>query len=242
MMRYHDRAMRRAFYMTLLSVGATALTYLGMHFFIEPRLPVNAVEVPPIAGLSPEQARGLLEPRGLLLVLDSEKPDDRVSPGTLCEQTPLGGSRLRRGDLVHASLARSGGPHLVPKLVGLTADAARELLATAKLRVGRISDGPSDTIPRGQVAAVAPEVGTEVKIDSTVDLTLSMGPSTKEVPKVIGKRMSSAKKLLEEAGFSVGATKYGSNDDYDQGIVISQNPAAGSQASPGVKIDLTLND
>ena len=44
------------------------------------------------------------------------------------------------------------------------------------------------------------------------------------------------------AGFAVGATRYGSNDDFEQGIVIRQNPAAGSQASPGVKIDLVIND
>jgi serine/threonine-protein kinase len=234
--------MRRAFYMTLLSISATALTYVVMHFFVAPRLPVNAVEVPPIAGLSPEQARDLLEPRGLLLVLDAEKADDRVPPGTLCDQAPLGGSRLKRGDLVHASIARVGAPHLVPKIVGLTADAARDLITGAKLKVGRISDGPSDTIPRGLVVAASPDVGSEVKADTPVDLTLSTGPSTKEVPKVVGKRLSSAKQLLEQAGFSVGGTKYGSNDDYDQGVVIGQNPAAGSQASPGVKIDLTIND
>jgi serine/threonine-protein kinase len=234
--------MQKAFYMTLVSVSATALTYVVMHFFVAPRLPVNAVEVPPIVGLSPEQARGLLEPRGLLLVLDAEKVDDRVAPGSLSEQSPLGGSRLRRGDLVHASLARAGGPHLVPKVVGLSLDVARQMIGDARLKVGRISDGPSDTVPRGLVAAVLPDANSEVKADSAVDLTLSTGPSTKEVPKVIGKRLSSAKQLLEQAGFAVGATKYGSNDDYDQGIVIGQNPVAGSQASPGVKIDLTIND
>jgi serine/threonine-protein kinase len=234
--------MRRAFYLMLLSVGATALTYVGMHFLVAPRLPVNAVEMPPIVGLSPEQARGLLEPRGLLLVLDAEKVDERVPPGSLCEQSPLGGSRLRRGDLVHAWLARAGGPHLVPKVVGLTADAARDLITGAKLKVGRITDGPSDTVPRGLVAAASPQPDAEVKADTAIDLTLSLGPSTKEVPKVIGKRLTSAKQLLEQAGFSVGGTKYGSNDDYEQGIVIGQNPAAGSQASPGVKIDLTIND
>jgi beta-lactam-binding protein with PASTA domain len=59
---------------------------------------------------------------------------------------------------------------------------------------------------------------------------------------VIGKKLSTAKGLLEKAGFAVGGTRYGSNDDYDQGIVIGQNPPAGAQASPGVKIDLTIND
>ena len=234
--------MERGYYFSLLSVVATAATYLGMHFVVEPRLPVNAVEVPPIAGLSPEQARGLLEPRGLLLVLDAEKVDERVAPGTLCEQSPLGGSRLKRGDLVHASLARAGGPHLVPKVIGLTVDAARDAISEAKLHVGRTVDGPSDTVPRGQVAASSPEAGSEVKVETSIDLTLSTGPSTQPVPSVVGKRVSTAKQLLEKAGFAVGATKYGSNDDYDQGVVIGQNPPAGSQASPGVKIDLVVND
>jgi serine/threonine-protein kinase len=226
----------------MLSVAATALTYVAMHYLVEPRLPVNAAEVPPISGLSPEQARGLLEPRGLLLVLDAEKVDERVPPGTLCEQSPLGGSRLKRGDQVHASVAKAGGPHLVPKLVGLTVDAARDLLQQSKLRVGRVVEAPSDAVPRGQIAVSTPEAGSELKPDSTVDLTVSTGPSTQPVPSVIGKRMSKAKELLEKAGFAVGGTKYGSNDDYDQGVIIGQNPPAGSQASPGVKIDLTIND
>jgi eukaryotic-like serine/threonine-protein kinase len=234
--------MNRPFYVVLLSLGATALTYLAMHFLVAPRLPVDAVEVPPIAGLTPEQARGLLEPRGLLLVLDAEKLDDKVPPGSLCDQFPLGGSRLHRGDLVHSSVSKAGGPHLVPKLAGLTVDAARGQLAQVKLTVGKVTDAPSDTVPRGQVVASSPEAGADVKPESAVDLTLSTGPSTQPVPSVIGKRLSKAKELLEKAGFAVGATKYGSNDDYEQGIVIGENPPAGSQASPGVKIDLTIND
>src|SRR5689334_19181828 len=90
----------------LVSAGA----YLATHFLVAPRLPVHSAEVPSLAGLSPEQAREVLEPRGLLLVLDGERADDRVAPGTLVEQHPLGGSRLRRGDPVHASIARSGEP------------------------------------------------------------------------------------------------------------------------------------
>jgi serine/threonine-protein kinase len=234
--------MRPGLYATVVAVAATAVTYVVMNVFVGPRLPIDAVEVPPLAGLSPEQARGLLEPRGLLLVLDAEKVDERVAPGTLCAQSPLGGSRLHRGAEVHASLARAGGPHEVPKVIGLSVDAARDLLIQSHLKVGRITDAPSDTVPRDLVAATSPEVGSQVKIDTAIDLTRSTGPSTKEVPKLIGKRLSKAKDLLQQSGFAVGNTRYGSNDDYDSGIVIGQNPAAGSQASVGVKIDLTIND
>jgi serine/threonine-protein kinase len=234
---------RRQTFMTMtVAAAATALTYVGMHVVVAPRLPVNAVEVPPLLGLSPEQARGLLEPRGLLLVLDAEKPDDHVPAGTISEQTPLGGSRLRRAGEVHASIARAGAPLPVPKVVGLTVDAARDVITQSRLRVGRLVDAPSDTMARGLVIAASPAPGAEVRADTAIDLTLSAGPTTQPVPSVIGKRLATAKGLLEKAGFAVGGTKYGSNDDYEQGIVIGQNPPAGAQASPGVKIDLTIND
>jgi serine/threonine-protein kinase len=127
-------------------------------------------------------------------------------------------------------------------VAGLSADAARTLLTDARLKVGRLVDAPSATVPRGMVVDSTPAAGSEVKIESAVDLTLSAGPAAAPVPKVIGKRLSKAKELLEQAGFAVGSTKYGSHDDFDSGVVIGQNPAAGAQATPGVKIDLTIND
>jgi len=36
--------------------------------------------------------------------------------------------------------------------------------------------------------------------------------------------------------------KYGSNDDFDTGVVIKQDPAANAPATPGSKVDLTVND
>jgi serine/threonine-protein kinase len=212
-----------------------------MHYFVAPRLPVPAVEVPPLVGLSPEQARGLLEPRALLLILDGERDDDRLAAGTLAEQRPLAGSRVRRGSEVRAQLARASAPRHVPQLAGLTVDTARQALQHEGLLLGKTSDVPWDT-PPGTVVAAKPPFGAEVKAGGSVDVTVSSGAATVEVPSVVGKRLSAAKGLLEKAGFAVGGTKYGSADDYEQGVVISQNPHAGTQVSPGVKIDLVIND
>ena len=232
------RLVATVFVSALVSAGM----YLIMDVWVAPALPITTVDVPPLGGLSPEQARGLLEPRGLLLVLDGERPDEKVPPGTIADQRPLGGSRLRKGDAVHADIARAGESAHVPKLAGMTVDAAREALKTAHLRSGRVVEAASDQIAHGLVVTSAPEAGTEAKPDAVVDLTISSGPSTLAVPSVVGKSRGTAKTLLEKAGFAVGNTRYGSNDDYDQGVVIGQNPPAGTQASPGVKIDLTIND
>ena len=229
-------------FITVWSAFVSAATFLLMQYLVAPRLPVNAVEVPPMVGLSPEQARGILEPRGLLLVIDGQRVDPAVGPGTVSEQRPLGGSRLRRGDEVHASLARVQPNPTVPNVAGMTPEMARDTLEKARLKVGRSTPQPSTAVPSGMVSATNPPIGAEAKPDSFVDLIVSSGPPTQAVPSVIGKRLSSAKQLLERSGFAVGGTRYGSNDDYEQGIVIGQNPPAGAQATPGVKIDLVIND
>ncbi len=235
-------AMRSSLGVVVLSALTSAGMYLVMHFAVGPHLPLPDAEVPPIAGLSAEQARGLLEPRGLRLILDGERVDERVPAGTLTAQMPLGGSRLARGGEVHASIAVAPSAPTVPKLAGLPVAAAREALAKARLHPGSVTEQPSDTVPAGQVIATSPVVGVELKVDSVVDLVVSSGPAAQPVPSVVGKSFSKAKEMLEKAGFALGSKKYGSNDDYDQGVVIGQTPAGNTPAARGAKIDLVVND
>jgi eukaryotic-like serine/threonine-protein kinase len=238
------RAMGRSFLHLVLVALVTAGTYLIMYFYVTPRLPATTADVPSLAGLTVEQARGILEPRGLVLVLDGEKSSDRAAPGTLTHQAPLVGSRLRHGGEVHAFVATAAPPK-VPKLVGMTVAEAQNELGDVRLKPGKVSEGPSDTVLKGQVIASLPSEGTALRPDALVDLLVSSGPSapsTATVPQVVGKRLTKAKELLEQAGFDVGATRYGSNDDYDQGVVIKQSPSANAPAARGAKVDLVIND
>lgn len=227
---------------TLVSALVSALSTLAVLYLLSPHLPVPTVEVPQIVGLSPEQARGLLEPRGLLLVIDGEKPDATVPAGSVLHQQPLGGSRFRRGDLVHAVLARAPNTAKVPPTAGLTADQARDVINQAGLNFGKVSEAASATIAKGVVLSSTPASGAEVPPGTAVDVSVSSGPASSNVPKVVGKRLAAAKELLVKAGFVVGAIRYGSHDDYDQGVVISQTPAADAPAPPGSKVDVTVND
>lgn len=225
----------------LVSLLTSVLVSLGVHYFLVPRLPLPTVEVPPIVGLSPEQARGLLEPRGLLLSIDGEKQDGAVNPGSVVSQAPLGGSRFRRGDVIHVFLARAPGPVKVPKLDGMNVNQAREALLAAGLTVGKLTDeaGPA---PKGQVASTSPAPGSDIAPGSAVELTVSLGPTESAVPSVIGKRLNVAKEILTKAGFTTGAIRYGAHDDFQQGAVISQSPKEGTTLAPGSKVDLVVND
>jgi serine/threonine-protein kinase len=105
-----------------------------------------------------------------------------------------------------------------------------------------VSEVASATVPKGQVMASTPAAGLDAKPESAVDVHTSSGPAAQVVPGVVGKSRSTAKALLEKAGFTVGTLKYGNNDDFDSGTVIKQDPPANAQAVPGSKIDLTIND
>ena len=71
---------------------------------------------------------------------------------------------------------------------------------------------------------------------------MSTGRAQKQIPKVIGFRLSKAKKTLEDAGFKVGTTRTGSSDNFDEQVIIKQDPAADTPAAPGSAVNLVVNE
>jgi serine/threonine-protein kinase len=203
---------------------------------------VNGVEVPSINGVSVEQARELLRARELLLALQSERPDPVVPAGKIAGQTPLPGSRTPRGTTVQAFLSTGASAVAIPTLVGARPDDAVEQLKTQKLVTGHRRDEASETIAAGLVMATEPPAGRSVAPGTDVTLIVSTGGAPKPIPKVLGLRVSRAKKALEEAGFKVGTTRVGSSDNYDEEVIIKQDPAANTLAPPGREVNLVVNE
>ena len=98
-----------------------------------------AVEVPSLLGMRGEQARELLQGRGLLLAFSVEREDAQYAAGTIAEQAPLPGSQLPKGGAVQAVLSKGAPPQKpIPKLTGLRLRAARELLEKEGFKPGKI--------------------------------------------------------------------------------------------------------
>lgn len=199
-------------------------------------------EVPSIVGMDVEQARELLKGRNLLLTLEAERPDFKVPAGRIAGQMPLAGSRALRGAAVRAVVSRGIGEVAVPPLAGLKPDEVARQLPEKQLRLGTQKEEPSATVPAGVVIGSEPAAGKMVPLGSALDLIVSSGAATKPVPKVVGIGLSRAKKIIEEAGFKVGATKYGYSDRYDGNVVLKQDPAEGAPAAAGAEIQLLVNE
>ena len=200
------------------------------------------VEVPSIAGATVEQARDLLRARELLLMLQAERPDPSVPAGSIAGQVPLAGSRAPRGSAIQAFVSSGAGTTTVPNLAGFRTDDALEQLRTRKLAPGRRQEAPSETVAAGLVISTDPPAGRAVAPDATVTLVISTGPAPRAVPRVLGMRVSRAKKTLEEAGFKLGTAKVGSSDRYDEETIIKQEPAEKALAAPGSAINVVVNE
>lgn len=200
------------------------------------------VEVPSINGVTVEQARDLLQARGLLLTLQGERPDPQVAAGKIAGQVPLAGSRASSGAAVQAFLSSGAAAVAIPILTGARPDDAVEQLRNRKLLTGRRQEEASETVAAGLVIGTDPAAGQAVGPGAEVTLIISTGPAPRRVPKVLGLRLGKAKKMIEEAGFKVGATRTGSSDRYDDEVIIKQEPAENTLAVPGSEITLVVND
>ncbi len=74
--------------------------------------------------------------------------------------------------------------------------------------------------------------------------TLEINPPapTSPVPDVTGLDLTEATAALEDAGFEVGATSGAYSETVPVDLVISQDPAAGSEEAPGTAVDLVISD
>ena len=200
------------------------------------------VEVPSIMSVSVEQARDLLQARGLLLALQAERPDANIAAGKIAGQVPLPGSRLATGASVQAFVSSGAAVAIVPAVAGSRPEDAIEQLRSRKLLAGPRRGAASATVAAGLVIGTEPAEGQSVRPETAIALVVSTGPAQKEVPKVVGLFVGKAKKLIEAAWLKVGALHHGSSDDHDEGVILKQTPAEGTPAAPGSAIDLVVNE
>jgi serine/threonine-protein kinase len=165
--------------------------------------------VPDVTGLSQADAVAALEAQGLVVVEtirdDDSMPAGRVVSWIVTEQPNLlAGSEVLKGTQV--AIAISGGPVLraVPNLIGRSeADAVAELGAV-QLIAQRNDDVFSSDIAVGLVAAQEPQSATQLSRGDVVAFSVSKGPETVELPRIVGLSLADAQKQLTEAGLVLG--------------------------------------
>ncbi|MFF2023584.1 Stk1 family PASTA domain-containing Ser/Thr kinase [Streptomyces sp. NPDC058171] len=129
----------------------------------------------------------------------------------------------------------------VPALLTQTEAEARERLTDAGLDVGDVRREYSDTNRRGTVIATDPTVGSRIRGNGSVGLTVSLGPQTVRVPDVTDRTLAVARKEITAAGLEPGMVTDAFDTTVPRGEVISTDPAAGTERRAGSAVALTLS-
>jgi beta-lactam-binding protein with PASTA domain/tRNA A-37 threonylcarbamoyl transferase component Bud32 len=201
--------------------------------------PAKTIEVPDLVGRGANSAQQELLQRGLVSKVTNELSES-VPQDHVIRQNPAPATKLGRGDVVE--LVVSGGlPRVqVPDVKGYSAGDAQRSLQNAKLR-SKITEAFSTTVPAQQVIDVNPPVGTSVRQNSVVALTVSKGVQPIVVPNVVSLTVDAARKQLAALGLKLTVGQQTESDSIPANVIASQDPAPLSTAQPNSAVTVIVS-
>ncbi len=184
-------------------------------------------QTPSVLDLTQSAATKKLQNSGLKLSVVKKAYDEEVPAGRVISTDPSPSEKVLKNGTVRAVLSLGPERHPVPDLIQKPVDEATDLLEEATLAVGTTTEVFSETIPKGQVVAVEPGVGTPLKRGDEVTLRVSKGRKPIRIPDFTNRAWERAQKRLTRLGFTPQASEDYSNS-VPRGNVISQSPNSGT--------------
>jgi WD40 repeat protein len=129
----------------------------------------------------------------------------------------------------------------IPDVSAQEISQARNVLDLKGLKLVVRTEAASDTIPEGQIIGQSPEAGRDVQAGSLVNVTVSSGPTTVDVPNLDGRSHSEARSTLEAAGLELGSMTFAPSDDIPVDRVVRQSPGPGEKVTRGSSVRVTLS-
>ncbi|MFE5111368.1 Stk1 family PASTA domain-containing Ser/Thr kinase [Streptomyces sp. NPDC056663] len=126
----------------------------------------------------------------------------------------------------------------VPNMVGSTVDEAKDLATNAGVLLKVGSKEPCEDQPKGKICSQTPKDG-QMQENETVTVVVSTGAPKVEVPDVTEKSEESARKNLEDKGFTVRVVA-SESADAEPGTVLDQDPKGGTKAEPESEVKITV--
>jgi beta-lactam-binding protein with PASTA domain len=210
------------------------------------------VVVPNVVGRRRDDAVARIKQAGLVAAVFSVP--SQAARGFVVAQSPQAGTKAPKRSRVRLNVSK-GAPTTtptttgtattpattapaaqarVPRVVGQSQSTAVRRLRAAGFRVRTVY--VSSTKPQGTVVAQRPAPGTTLRRGSPVRINVSNGPNPKPlraVPDVTGEDEATAAADLRAAGFRVEVVDQPTTDENEDGVVLDQDPTAGTRAPSG---------
>lgn len=222
-------------------VGGFVVAYLVVLFFVFPiRGQPEEVKVPNVLGLTYDEAATRLTAAGFRAQQGESRYNVGSPRNTVLSQAPAGATPAVKGTRVLLDISAGQRRAATPNVVGMERDSARRTLEKVGLEVGQIAEHESP-LPHGEVISMSPAAGTELILPSAISLVVSAGPTSLQVPYVVGRPYAEARASLEQMGLTATAGGVDSTSAEPMGTVTAQLPLEGAAVSPGTPIALTVS-
>lgn len=200
--------------------------------------PIAKVVVPDVRNLDEEGASGVLRSANLVMLRGGSIASKEAKPGTVVRQSIAPGAELERGQTVLVTFAES--VPQVPSVTGMSVDEARQRLQQEGYEL--IVGDPvfDDNVSEGSIITQIPEANKELPKGKTVIVKASGGKGQVELPDLKGQSTSVAREQLEKLGLQANV-RWVSWAETTSGVVLKQEPPAGTKLARNTSVDLTIN-
>jgi beta-lactam-binding protein with PASTA domain len=203
--------------------------------------PPQLVTVPNVVGQTQAMAGSMLAVAQLATGTVTQQCDNTVAAGLVISQSPAAATPVIPNSPVNLVISTGPCPVNVPNVVGQTQAGAGAALTAAGLTVGTVTQQCDNTVAAGLVISQNPLAGSPAPPGSPVDFVTSTGPCPVNVPNVVGLTQTAAGTNITGANLTVGTVTQQCDNTVAAGLVISQNPLAGSPAPPGSPVDFVIS-
>ena len=199
----------------------------------------SKVDMPNLVGKTQAEAEQLANDLGITLEITEVASSD-VEEGKVVSQDPeYTESKIEKGSTIKINVSKGPEETEMVKLEGMKIEDARNTAESLGITLDEQTEN-SDTVEAGIIIRQDTAVGTLVKSGDTVVVHISAGVEKVRVPTVLGMDEGTAVATLKNAGLNPKVT-YESNEEEDDGKVISQSIDANAETAKNSNIDIVVN-
>ena len=195
------------------------------------------VRVPSVRGLTRAQALRELR-RSDLRATVARRASANIDAGLAVGTSPPGGQSVQRRSNVRLFISSGPEQITVPNVFGLSLDSATRRLDELGLTY-RVNREESDQ-PEDEVIGQDPEEGASLEPGGTVTLTVAQPAEPVSVPFLTDLSEQSALRALRAEGLRPSVQRRDVEDESQDGVVIEQRPAAGTDVDGGSTVVLVV--
>jgi serine/threonine-protein kinase len=231
---------------TLVIVGALIVSLLIFSVMafnrFEDIFNVKIVTVPDVVGKTVDEAVRDIQDVGLIADTTERRFTNDVAEDVIISQNYKPGEELKEGFTVKLIVSNGAIQAIIPNVVQQDLTKAKVMIENEKFEVGDVTYTFGD-LPAGTVVSQSPKSGIRADESTPVDLVVSQGPEIKTVlvPNVSGKTIREAESELNALSLKLGSIEYELNDDFEQGIIIS-NEGVGKSYTQGSEVAVIVSN